>query len=112
MGDVVKINKSKNNATLNTEKINENNKKSFLRYHVKLEDTKIYYLAVDIEPEIETDDKEKKSENIKKENTKAIMTAWDVIKNKLIDLNKIKIGDAYKQEILKVESVVKETKDN
>jgi len=79
----------------------QNNNKKNIRYHLKLTESTSYYFAIDIESE----------DDILKNNTKAISMAWNIITNKLVDLDSIKIGSGFSQEILKKEEVESEIKN-
>jgi len=96
--NVIKFENKNKNDEKKVENINM--KKEILRYHMKLEESTSYYFAVDVESE----------EDDKKNNTKAITMAWNVINNKLVDLDNIRIGGGFRQEILKKEKIDSEDK--
>lgn len=81
----------------------ENNTKApveMRKVYIELAKTDIYFFA------IETPVKE----NIDEENANAIMTAWNVVNKKLIDLKSVQIGNGFQNKILKKELVKQEEK--
>jgi len=84
------------------DKKKENNTivKEMKKVYIELTKTDIYFFAVEIPAK----------ENINKENAAAIMTAWNVINKKLIDIEAVRIGDGFQTKILKKELVKQEGK--
>ena len=62
---------------------------------IELSKTDVYAFAVEVPVK----------ENIDKENTTAILTAWDVVNKKLINLESVRIGSGFLSKILKKELV-------
>lgn len=62
---------------------------------IELSKTDVYFFAVEVPVK----------ENIDEENTTAIMTAWNVVNKKLIDLESVRIGSGFLNKILKKELV-------
>lgn len=76
----------------------ENNTKvpvEMRRIYVELGKTDFYSFAVEVPV----------NENATKENSTAIMAAWNVINKKLIDTESVRIGDGFQTKILKKELV-------
>jgi hypothetical protein len=87
-GKILNINKNNNDKErVNTEI------KDFFKVTLELHKTDIYLLEV----EVPLDPKDKDNKEI---NKRAIMIAWNVINNKLIDLEKCRVGDAFKNKLL------------
>lgn len=84
-------------------KENDNNKKDnnpkepveMRKVFIELSKTDVYFFAVEVPVK----------ENIDEENTTAIMTAWNVVNKKLIDLESVRIGSGFLNKILKKELV-------
>lgn len=89
--------KNKNN---NKKENNTKVPKEMRKVYIELAKTDIYFFAVEVPVK----------KNIDEENAAAIMTAWNVVNKKLINLESVQIGNGFQNKILKKELVKKEEK--